>query len=184
MLHRVAVPVAALLFSMGCATKAIAPEPDEPRPTTTPPAPPAPSPAPTLGPTPDDERADAKVGRACGANDTKVCGTKGRIASGFVQNTQPSPSSRLKVPCELPPIDPKAAPTFDDHARGCVKDDRLYVQGTCMECRIFSEWMFVAIVPEMTDAQLEEAQTRVRLPKAPLLRTASAWTSALASRKR
>lgn len=179
MLHRAAVPVLALLFSTGCATKAIAPEPDEPRPTSTPTAP---SPAPTLSP--DGERADARVGQPCGPNDTKVCGTKGRIASGFAQNTQPGPSYRLKAPCELPPTDPKEAPTFDDHARGCVKDDRLYVLGSCMECRIFSEWMFVAIVPEMTDAQLEEAQTRVRLPKAPLLRTASAWTSALASRKR
>ena len=182
MITRAAVPFLALLFSVGCATKAIAPEPDEPRPTATPPTPTAPPPFP--GPAPDDERADAKVGRPCGPNDTQVCGTKGRIASGVVQNDQPTPSQRLKAPCELPPIDPKAPPSFDDHARGCVKDDRLYVQGACMECRIFSEWMMVAIVEEMTDPQLAEAQLRVRLPKEPLLRTASAWTKALASRKR
>lgn len=193
MLRPTALLLASLLYCGCTTTKAIAPEPDDPRnanqvatPPTNPPTPPPPVTAPPLddnkGPPPPDNKGpmdEARIGQPCGPGDTKTCGTKGRVATGFSQST--NPTKRLTAPCEMPKTDPNEPITFGDHTRGCVKDDRVYVHGSCMECRMWSEWQWVGLVAEMTDAQLEEAQKRAQLPKEPLLKTTSAWKTALAT---
>lgn len=185
-MHRLLLLALVPLLSGACTTtKAIAPEPDDPRtpnqlPTQTPPT--TPPPPVTAPPVPDDNvkgpQDEARIGQPCKPGDTKTCGTKGRIATGFVQST--NPTKKLTAPCEMPVRDPNAPITFGDHTGGCVKDDRVYVHGSCMECRMYSEWMWVGLVAEMTDAQLEEAQRRAQVPKEPLLKTTAAWKTALA----
>ncbi|MBS2014970.1 MAG: hypothetical protein JST00_18915 [Deltaproteobacteria bacterium] len=164
---RFALLASFLLFEGCTTTKAIGPEPDEPRaaPTT-----------PPVAPSPDDP-----VGRPCGPDDTKTCGTKGRVAVGVMQTT--NMAKRMKPPCTLPERDPKAPFDPGGHTTGCIEGERVYVVGSCMECRIFSEWMMVAVVSEMTDAQLEEAQQRARLPRSPLLKTTASWKGALSARR-
>lgn len=162
------VASSALLAAGGCTTtKAIGPEPEEPRAVST---------TSPVAPAPDDP-----VGRPCGPDDGKTCGTRGRVAVGVVQTT--NMTRRVKPPCTLPEREPKSPFDPGGYTTGCVEGDRVYVVATCMECRIFSEWMMVAIVSEMTDAQLEEAQQRARLPKSPLLKTTASWKGAFSARR-
>lgn len=161
----------ASLLASGCTTTKAATA-DEPR-----------SPSSRPGMDPDPRAPGLALGAACEAKDTLHCGTKGRVAVVFEMRGGPPPPDQSPVACEMVRVQPAMVQPGGEHdgAQGCVKDERVYLSGMCLQCRSYSEWAMMGTVAEMTDAQLASAQERVGLSRAPLLRTPEHWRSALAT---
>lgn len=62
-----------------------------------------------------------------------------------------------------------------------VEASRVWVQSTCVMCRVLSESTSIADLSLATDDQLVSLQTEAEMPPSPLLRTPAAWREAVAA---
>ncbi len=146
----------------------------------------APEPAPpprTDGPLPPavpivvakDESAAPKLGSAC--VDASLCGTKNKVSvRAFAFH---SFRMRHDEPCKLVATSPMAM-VVQDAPSACVAGDRLYVETSCMMCRMPQGTVVEANISELTPQQISNLQKVAGFEKRGPLRTAAEWQSAVA----
>ena len=145
----------------------------------------APEPAPprTDGPLPPavpivvakDESAAPKLGSAC--VDASLCGTKNKVSvRAFAFHNF---RMRQDEPCKLISTGPIGT-VVQDVPSACVAGDRLYVETSCMICRMPQGTVVEAAISELTPQQLSNLQKVAGFEKRGPLRTAAEWQSAVA----
>ena len=145
----------------------------------------APEPAPprTDGPLPPavpivvakDESAAPKLGSAC--VDASLCGTKNKVSvRAFAFHNF---RMRHDEPCKLISTGPIGT-VVQDVPSACVAGDRLYVETSCMICRMPQGTVVEAAISELTPQQLSNLQKVAGFEKRGPLRTAAEWQSAVA----
>ncbi len=133
--------------------------------------------APTAFPLDSLQSNAPKLGAACGESQRAFCGQSGRIAvTGYRFEHH---RFREDLPCKPLGTTRTSLTVEREIASACVAGDRLYVETTCIVCRISSGTVVEGLVSEMTHGQLEFVQRHAGLRGAPL-RTAAAWERAIA----
>jgi hypothetical protein len=116
------------------------------------------------------------IGDSC-ADVPQNCGKSGKVA--IIRERL---RAHKGVPCTPVPISPPHA--MPNRVSACIDGERVFVTSSCIVCRIMTEDRLLALVSDMTPAQLEEAQALAALPKSPALTTVAAWKSAIDARRK
>ncbi len=82
-------------------------------------------------------------------------------------------------PCKPLPVTPSKGSVDRESVGACVEGDHLYVESSCIPCRLPSGTVVEALVSEMTPGQASFAQARAGLGALAPLRTLSAWQDAI-----
>jgi hypothetical protein len=145
----------------------------------------APEPAPphTDGPLPPavpivvakDESSAPKLGSAC--IDASLCGTKNKVSvrAFAFHNFRKRPDEPCKLVSTIP-----IGVVVHDVPSACVAGDRLYVETSCMMCRMPQGTVVEAAISELTPQQIANLQKVAGFEKHGPLRTAAEWQSAVA----
>jgi hypothetical protein len=116
-----------------------------------------------------------KLGSAC--VDASLCGTKNKVSvrSFAFHNFR----MRHDEPCKLVSTSPTVM-VAQDAPSACVAGDRLYVETSCMMCRMPQGTVVEAVISELTPQQISNLQKVAGFEKRGPLRTAAEWQSAVA----
>ena len=117
-----------------------------------------------------------KLGAACAEGQRPFCGPSGRVAVTAYRFHQHR--MRDDLPCKPVSTSGSTLTVERELVSACVAGDRLYVESTCIVCRISSGTVLEGNVSDMTPGQLAFVQRHAGLRGAPL-RTAEAWERAI-----
>ncbi|MDI1444012.1 hypothetical protein [Polyangium sp. 6x1] len=97
------------------------------------------------------------------------CGKDGRVGLIVAPRRLPLPEGAQKLEGSMGKV------------QVYIEEDRVWVQGTCVWCRSFTEQTGIAALAYATDAQLMQLQMQAELTNKSPLRDANAWRAAIAA---
>lgn len=156
------------------------PETPVPKPPSPAPAPPDDRPLPRAVPivTAPSEVDAPKLGAPC--VDPTLCGTKRRVAVRAYRHS--NFRHGVENPCKLHPTTAGAQVSAQDVPSACVAGERIYLETTCIMCRMPQGTVVEAELAELTPQQVANLQKTAGFDgRTPALRTASDWQSAIAA---